>query len=463
VKNAQRFPIVPAEDLVQLILEGKDIYSCNRTTMRPSGNSEIEVEPKSCYISGIALEDNWEEGIRLMYEAAAKSNDNPRMQQIEALRTLIEVTGGIERRGYSLPNELESILQLARHCGARSVHTCITGQLGVLIGWPHGVALLEEASGIAIAAGLRWAECQWAIDLGAICARHDGDAAEKWLSKGLELARSLGDLRRSGIASHNLAVLYAQRPSSLCQAKQYGLEAVANAARAGQTVELAQRTAHLGELCERLGQRREAITYYSKALDMFRELKHARTFELVRHLANIITEPLEQNATPVLLEHLELNRTMSISDFVSRLASVKDGELLMGGSSGSKFILMNPDNAFAMRLFERADWCTLAVYARYWVEHGFTSGDSVGLHWLSISFRNLGFDEAAEACLEFGLRVADFYEPTVAKPQADSNEALKTSLALRAGHTPDRRETIPIWSKISNALKRLGGWLHVFH
>jgi len=86
------------------------------------------------------------------------------------------------------------------------------------------------------------------------------------------------------------------------------------------------------------------------------------------------------------------------------MEEAKSGHVFGSGSAEGATVL-KPDVRFAKQLCDEQNWRALAVYAYHWMKNSFVAGDSDGFHWLSVAFRNLGFEEAADACLEFGLRV----------------------------------------------------------
>jgi hypothetical protein len=259
---------------------------------------------------------------------------------------------------------------------------------------------------------VQWAQCQWALNLANLWAQHDPGTAVLWACKSLELARSIGDMGRAGAALNTLSILTAAQQDSLLQARDYAAEALAIAHQAGDRRRIAERSAHLAELTDRLGLRDEAVSLFSKALDGFRELRHPKTFDLICHLAALITDPLEQAAEPVLRSHLKkLNRSLDTSDIERLMEQAQRGEVVMASwDPWRQTTVFDPDPHFARDLGERGEWRALAVYARHWMEQGFPAGDPSGLYWLSISLRSLGLQDAAEATLEFGLRLHGFFE-----------------------------------------------------
>jgi hypothetical protein len=78
--------------------------------------------------------------------------------------------------------------------------------------------------------------------------------------------------------------------------------------------------------------------------------------------------------------------------------------------SSESGIAFRADPRLAKRLFDERHWPALILYAQQWVDQGMVAGDDRGFHWLSVAFRNIGQDRAADACLEFGLRLHKSFE-----------------------------------------------------
>jgi hypothetical protein len=128
----------------------------------------------------------------------------------------------------------------------------------------------------------------------------------------------------------------------------------------------------------------------------------------------VLTELLgvEIEARPILSSHVrKLDRSLGKSDIIQLLQQTRKGQVMMANWDPThQTTVFEPDLDFARDLCERGEWRALAVYARQWTEQSFLAGDSTGLYWLSISFRRLGFKDAADAALEFGLRLHGFFE-----------------------------------------------------